>query len=113
MDWNSTAEKTNIPWREMTIEILESDVYKEMESIENPSVVYPDCNFLNSSNSYLFPFLYWSFLMFPFSLWRKSRESILFDDMDFYCILSNWLHNYFLQITGLIKMVLDIFKKTS
>ncbi|XP_023752264.1 uncharacterized protein LOC111900612 [Lactuca sativa] len=38
----STAEKTNVPWREMTKEILESDVYKEMESIENPSIVYPD-----------------------------------------------------------------------
>eukprot|EP00262_Sarcandra_glabra_P020353 TRINITY_DN8059_c0_g1_i1.p1 TRINITY_DN8059_c0_g1~~TRINITY_DN8059_c0_g1_i1.p1 ORF type:complete len:368 (-),score=53.30 TRINITY_DN8059_c0_g1_i1:192-1295(-) len=38
----STAEKTNIPWREMTKEILESQVYKEMESIQNPSLVYPD-----------------------------------------------------------------------
>ncbi|KAI3515575.1 hypothetical protein L1887_14476 [Cichorium endivia] len=38
----STAEKTNVPWREMTKEILESDVYKEMEGIENPSIVYPD-----------------------------------------------------------------------
>ncbi|XP_077245466.1 uncharacterized protein LOC143885271 isoform X2 [Tasmannia lanceolata] len=38
----STAERTNIPWREMTKEILESDVYKEMESIQNPSLVYPD-----------------------------------------------------------------------
>lgn len=43
----STAEKTNVPWREMTKEILESDVYKEMESIENPSIVYPDCKFLS------------------------------------------------------------------
>ncbi|KAK4364054.1 hypothetical protein RND71_015412 [Anisodus tanguticus] len=38
----STAEKTNIPWREMTKEILDSDVYKELESIENPAIVYPD-----------------------------------------------------------------------
>ncbi|KAF5756438.1 putative demethylmenaquinone methyltransferase [Helianthus annuus] len=38
----STAEKTNVPWREMTKEILESDVYKEMESVQNASVVYPD-----------------------------------------------------------------------
>ncbi|RVX09473.1 hypothetical protein CK203_015474 [Vitis vinifera] len=51
MDWNSTAEKTNIPWREMTNEILESDVYKEMESIENPSVVYPDY-YLNPFHAY-------------------------------------------------------------
>ncbi|KAF7146052.1 hypothetical protein RHSIM_Rhsim04G0074100 [Rhododendron simsii] len=39
---NSTAEKTNIPWREMTREILESEVYKEMDSIQNSSIVYPD-----------------------------------------------------------------------
>lgn len=32
----------------MTKEILESEVYKEMESVENPNIVYPDCNF--SSN---------------------------------------------------------------
>ncbi|RVW46709.1 Demethylmenaquinone methyltransferase [Vitis vinifera] len=51
MDWNSTAEKTNIPWREMTNEILESDVYKEMESTENPSVVYPDY-YLNPFHAY-------------------------------------------------------------
>ncbi|KAI7740571.1 hypothetical protein M8C21_027691, partial [Ambrosia artemisiifolia] len=38
----STAEKMNVPWREMTKEILESDVYKEMEGIENKSIVYPD-----------------------------------------------------------------------
>ncbi|XWS44569.1 hypothetical protein CRYUN_Cryun15aG0057700 [Craigia yunnanensis] len=38
----STAEKKNIPWREMTREILESDVYKELHSIENPSLQYPD-----------------------------------------------------------------------
>ncbi|XP_050205201.1 uncharacterized protein LOC126655201 isoform X2 [Mercurialis annua] len=38
----STAEKKNIPWREIRKEILESDVYKEIESIQNPSIVYPD-----------------------------------------------------------------------
>ncbi|KAJ0112529.1 hypothetical protein Patl1_02420 [Pistacia atlantica] len=37
-----SAEKNNIPWREMSEEILESDVYKEMESVQNPSTVYPD-----------------------------------------------------------------------
>ncbi|KAF6176091.1 hypothetical protein GIB67_000185 [Kingdonia uniflora] len=41
----STAEKTNVPWREMTREILESQVYEEMGSIQNTSLVYPDCNF--------------------------------------------------------------------
>ncbi|XP_060201521.1 uncharacterized protein LOC132630022 isoform X3 [Lycium barbarum] len=47
----STAEKTNIPWREMTKEILDSDVYKELESIENPAIVYPDY-YLNPFHAY-------------------------------------------------------------
>ncbi|KAK4768995.1 hypothetical protein SAY86_027145 [Trapa natans] len=38
----STAEKKDIPWREMTQEILESDVYKEFETVQNSSLVYPD-----------------------------------------------------------------------
>ncbi|WOL04297.1 hypothetical protein Cni_G13018 [Canna indica] len=45
------AEKSNIPWREMTNEILNSDVYKEMESIQNPSLVYPDY-YLNPFHAY-------------------------------------------------------------
>lgn len=40
---NSTAEKSNVPWRAMAQEILESDVYEEMEKIQDPSIVYPDC----------------------------------------------------------------------
>ncbi|KAI9176547.1 hypothetical protein LWI28_004116 [Acer negundo] len=47
----STAEKNNIRWREMAREILESDVYKEMESIQNPSVVYPEY-YLNPFHAY-------------------------------------------------------------
>ncbi|NP_001312493.1 uncharacterized LOC107793530 [Nicotiana tabacum] len=47
----STAEKTNIPWREMTKEILDSDVYKELESIQNPAIVYPDY-YLNPFHAY-------------------------------------------------------------
>ncbi|KAJ4849269.1 hypothetical protein Tsubulata_018526 [Turnera subulata] len=47
----STAEKGNIPWREMTKEILESDVYKEMDSVQNPSIVYPDY-YLNPFHAY-------------------------------------------------------------
>ncbi|XP_042477667.1 uncharacterized protein LOC122059026 [Macadamia integrifolia] len=39
---NRTAEESNIPWREMTREIMESQVYKEMDSIQDPSIVYPD-----------------------------------------------------------------------
>ncbi|KAH9325935.1 hypothetical protein KI387_006113 [Taxus chinensis] len=38
----STAEKNGIAWREMAREILASEVYKEKEDIENPSVIYPD-----------------------------------------------------------------------
>lgn len=46
-EWmHSTAEKNKIPWREMTKEILESDVYKELDTIQNKSLVYPDCNFI-------------------------------------------------------------------
>lgn len=53
---NSTAEKKNIPWREMTKEILKSDVYKELERIQNPSLVYPDCNSLFHQCPISFPF---------------------------------------------------------
>ncbi|KAK4577760.1 hypothetical protein RGQ29_028038 [Quercus rubra] len=48
---SSSAEKKNIPWREMTKEILESDVYKELERIQNPSLVYPDY-YLNPFHAY-------------------------------------------------------------
>jgi hypothetical protein len=38
-----TAEKSNIPWREMTKKVLESDVYEVFERIRDPNLVYPDC----------------------------------------------------------------------
>ncbi|XP_057746501.1 uncharacterized protein LOC130965758 [Arachis stenosperma] len=38
---NNTTEKKNITCREMTKEILEYEVYKELESIQNNSLVYP------------------------------------------------------------------------
>ncbi|XP_074290060.1 uncharacterized protein LOC141616811 [Silene latifolia] len=47
----STAEKTNIPWREMTRELLESEVYQEMETVRNPDIVYPDY-YLNPFHAY-------------------------------------------------------------
>ncbi|XP_047946077.1 uncharacterized protein LOC125192521 [Salvia hispanica] len=47
----STAEKASIPWRDMTKEILESDVYKEKDSIEDTSIVYPDY-YLNPFHAY-------------------------------------------------------------
>ncbi|KAJ1258889.1 hypothetical protein BS78_10G110500 [Paspalum vaginatum] len=37
-----TAEKSNIPWREMTKKVLESDVYEMFERIRDPNLVYPD-----------------------------------------------------------------------
>ncbi|KAG2549720.1 hypothetical protein PVAP13_9KG276800 [Panicum virgatum] len=37
-----TAEKWNIPWREMTKKVLESDVYEVFERIRDPKLVYPD-----------------------------------------------------------------------
>ncbi|CAL0333831.1 unnamed protein product [Lupinus luteus] len=47
----STAEKNNIPWREMAKEVLESEVYKELDSIQNNSVEYPDY-YLNPFHAY-------------------------------------------------------------
>ncbi|TYG49897.1 hypothetical protein ES288_D10G131200v1 [Gossypium darwinii] len=41
-DKSLSAERNNIPWREMTKEILESDVYKELNTIQNTSLQYPD-----------------------------------------------------------------------
>ncbi|CAJ1978836.1 unnamed protein product [Sphenostylis stenocarpa] len=47
----STAEKNNIPWRQMVKEVLESEVYREMDSIQNLSLVYPDY-YLNPFHAY-------------------------------------------------------------
>ncbi|KAL8131410.1 uncharacterized protein LOC141711584 isoform X1 [Apium graveolens] len=47
----STAEKKNIPWREMTKEILDSDVYKLMDDIQDTSLIYPDY-YLNPFHAY-------------------------------------------------------------
>ncbi|KAK3157371.1 hypothetical protein QOZ80_2AG0120560 [Eleusine coracana subsp. coracana] len=46
-----TAEKSNIPWREMTKKVLESDVYEVFERIRDPSLVYPDY-YLNPFHAY-------------------------------------------------------------
>lgn len=56
---DSTAEKTYIPWRDMTKQILDSDVYKEKDAIEDDSLVYPDCNFLNSVITSVFQFMHY------------------------------------------------------
>lgn len=56
-----TAEKSNIPWREMTKKVLESDVYEVFERIRDPNLVYPDCECVS-------PFIYFS----PFSLFSIS-----------------------------------------
>ncbi|KAF9621544.1 hypothetical protein IFM89_022771 [Coptis chinensis] len=47
----STAEKNKIPWREMTKKILESEVYKEFETIQDTCLVYPDY-YLNPFHAY-------------------------------------------------------------
>ncbi|WVZ03575.1 hypothetical protein V8G54_024381 [Vigna mungo] len=47
----STAEKNNIPWRKMAKDILESEVYREMDIIQNQSLVYPDY-YLNPFHAY-------------------------------------------------------------
>ncbi|XP_028238039.1 uncharacterized protein LOC114417134 isoform X2 [Glycine soja] len=47
----STAEKNNIPWRQMAKEILESEVYRELDNIQNQSLVYPDY-YLNPFHAY-------------------------------------------------------------
>uniref|UniRef100_A0A804NEQ1 Methyltransferase type 11 domain-containing protein n=1 Tax=Zea mays TaxID=4577 RepID=A0A804NEQ1_MAIZE len=46
-----TAEKSNIPWREMTKEVLESDVCEVFERIQDPNLVYPDY-YLNPFHAY-------------------------------------------------------------
>lgn len=38
----STAEKNGVPWRQRYKELETSDVYKELELIEDKSIVYPD-----------------------------------------------------------------------
>lgn len=48
-----TAEKSNIPWREMTKEVLESDVYEVFERIQDPNLVYPDCELTSAFLSFL------------------------------------------------------------
>uniref|UniRef100_A0A0E0M615 Methyltransferase domain-containing protein n=1 Tax=Oryza punctata TaxID=4537 RepID=A0A0E0M615_ORYPU len=37
-----TAEKSNVPWREMTKQVLESDVYEVFDRIRDLNLVYPD-----------------------------------------------------------------------
>ncbi|KAF3327101.1 Erythromycin 3''-O-methyltransferase [Carex littledalei] len=47
----STAEKANVPWREMSKEILESDVYQLFDELRNPNLIYPDY-YLNPFHAY-------------------------------------------------------------
>ncbi|KAF0901677.1 hypothetical protein E2562_003626 [Oryza meyeriana var. granulata] len=46
-----TAEKSNIPWREMTKQVLESDVYEVFDRIRDLNLVYPDY-YLNPFHAY-------------------------------------------------------------
>ncbi|KAJ4771808.1 Ubiquinone biosynthesis O-methyltransferase [Rhynchospora pubera] len=47
----STAEKANVPWRVMSKEILESNVYQLFDELRNPNLVYPDY-YLNPFHAY-------------------------------------------------------------
>lgn len=76
-DWHSTAEKNNIPWREMTKEILEADLQGELESIQNPSLVYPDCNF-PFFTSLTITFLYIALLYYSFPRPHKAVSMKMF-----------------------------------
>nr|AAK70623.1 Unknown protein [Oryza sativa Japonica Group]AAL76194.1 Unknown protein [Oryza sativa Japonica Group] len=46
-----TAEKSNVPWREMTKQVLESDVYEVFDRIRDLNLVYPDY-YLNPFHAY-------------------------------------------------------------
>ncbi|PSR95352.1 Demethylmenaquinone methyltransferase [Actinidia chinensis var. chinensis] len=76
---SGTAEKTNIPWREMTREILQSEVYKEMDSIQNSSIVYPDY-YLNPFHAYDEGNLSWLKPIFAFFHKPLDEEAIKTDD---------------------------------
>lgn len=74
---SSTAEKTNIPWREMTREILESEVYNEMDNIQDSSIVYPDCKFLKNSISGFLLIACVPILLKFTSSWNSSSASLV------------------------------------
>lgn len=42
LSYFSTAEKNGVPWRRHFKDLETSDVYKELELIEDKSIVYPD-----------------------------------------------------------------------
>uniref|UniRef100_A0A0E0QWZ3 Methyltransferase type 11 domain-containing protein n=1 Tax=Oryza rufipogon TaxID=4529 RepID=A0A0E0QWZ3_ORYRU len=46
-----TAEKSNVPWRELTKQVLESDVYEVFDRIRDLNLVYPDY-YLNPFHAY-------------------------------------------------------------
>lgn len=95
LNLDSTAEKTNIPWRDMTKEILESDVYKEKDVIEDSSIVYPDCNFLNPMNISAFHACLCLSVLFLYCInLAYSKKLLLF--LDIYLRLTCCLNPVFL-----------------
>lgn len=52
----------------MTNEILNSDVYKEMESVQNPSLVYPDCESFNFRRIFFLIILFFKGFMLTMQL---------------------------------------------
>ncbi|KAK9285835.1 hypothetical protein L1049_025036 [Liquidambar formosana] len=112
----STAEKTNIPWREMTREVLESEVYKELESIQNPSVIYPDY-YLNPFHAYDEGNLSWLAAAeaeaATMSMVRRAIPNASSVDEANQTVRGNWLQaieQHHLQHSGnsMIKDILDI-----
>ncbi|KAJ6859191.1 hypothetical protein NC652_041472 [Populus alba x Populus x berolinensis] len=111
-----TAEKGNIPWREMTKEILESDVYKELESIQNPSLVYPDY-YLNPFHAYDEGNLSWLAAAeaeaATMSMVRRAIPNASTVDEANQVVRGNWLQaieQHHLQYSGttMIRDILDI-----
>ncbi|KAL8506488.1 hypothetical protein ACS0TY_017396 [Phlomoides rotata] len=112
----STAEKTNIPWRDMTKEILESNVYKEKDAIEDSSVVYPDY-YLNPFHAYDEGNLSWLAAAeaepATMSMVRRAIPDASSLDEANQIVRGNWLQaieNHHLQYSGnsTIRDILDI-----
>ncbi|KAF7833928.1 Demethylmenaquinone methyltransferase [Senna tora] len=112
----STAEKNNIPWREMTKEILVSDVYRELESIQDHSIVYPD-HFFNPFHAYNEGNLSWLAAAeaeaATLSMMRRTIPDASSADEANQIARANWLqaieqHHLQYSETSIIRDILDI-----
>ncbi|XP_010279097.1 PREDICTED: uncharacterized protein LOC104613100 isoform X1 [Nelumbo nucifera] len=112
----STAEKTNIPWRKMTEEILDSEVYKELDSIQDSSVVYPDY-YLNPFHAYDEGNLSWLAAAeaeaATMSIAKRAVPHTSSVDEAYEIVRGNWLQaieQYYLQHSSnpMMKDILDV-----